>query len=557
MSDVRVRTDVLVIGGGMAGCFAAIKARDEGAAVLLVDKGYVSKSGQTPSATCMAVCDPAWGHRPEDWLAEITQTGEYVNDRTWTQTALRESPARLADLLSWGVELSRNDDGEPYLCTSFASSRAVVWEERQFHAVLRRQLLKSGVTIIDKCMVTNLLHDGERVTGAVGFDPVTGDFYIIEAAATCLCAGTMSLKPIGFPISPLTGDGDAMAYEVGAEISGKEFSDPMFERLDKPGWYSTYSALPVLEEEDIRLPDITTMAGEVLPLEIAWGEYEFEAHAGKAPFFMDDYNHPGQKVPIATGATLGMTTPRAAGVCLTSGDCETSVPGLFAAGDSASTMQQGSVYAGLGWNMMGCSVTGARAGRAAALSASRVGQAGREADGAALRRSVFAPLTRTGGFSPRWVTQALQNLLAPYFMLHVKRGDRLEAALTLVEFMRDHLVPHTYARDTHELRLAHETANMLLNAEMKLRSSLFRTESRGRHYREDYPCRDDPGWLAWTVLKKAQDGRMELSKRPLPEEWWPDLTTPYEERYPFRFPGEGIDGAPAEPVSGRTSGGGP
>jgi succinate dehydrogenase/fumarate reductase flavoprotein subunit len=76
---------------------------------------------------------------------------------------------------------------------------------------------------------------------------------------------------------------------------------------------------------------------------------------------------------------------------------------------------------------------------------------------------------------------------------------------------------------------------MVLNAEMILRASLFRTESRGLHYREDYPRRDDPTWLAWTKVK-AEKGKMTLSKEPVPKEWWPDLSRPEEERYIEVFP---------------------
>lgn len=71
-------------------------------------------------------------------------------------------------------------------------------------------------------------------------------------------------------------------------------------------------------------------------------------------------------------------------------------------------------------------------------------------------------------------------------------------------------------------------------AEMILKASLFRTESRGQHYREDHPHRDDPFWLAWVKLEE-QDGEMRAVRVPVPEKWWPDLDTPYEERYPQRF----------------------
>ncbi|MBW1913241.1 MAG: hypothetical protein JRI43_08845 [Deltaproteobacteria bacterium] len=98
-------------------------------------------------------------------------------------------------------------------------------------------------------------------------------------------------------------------------------------------------------------------------------------------------------------------------------------------------------------------------------------------------------------------------------------------------------MPKLTAKDQHELRMAIETRNMVLNAEMRLRAGVFRKESRGCHYREDYPRRDDPNFLAWVLLKEV-NGKMTVFKKPVPREWWPDLATPYKERYPSRFPGE-------------------
>ena len=153
------------------------------------------------------------------------------------------------------------------------------------------------------------------------------------------------------------------------------------------------------------------------------------------------------------------------------------------------------------------------------------------------KKSALFAIENKSGYSPRWVTQVLQNTMMPYFILFVKHEKRLSAALTIVEFLRDHLAPKLIAKDSHELRLAHETRNMILNAEMILKTSLYRTESRGQHYREDYPRRNDPEWLVWLKLREDQ-GLMTVSKEPIPQAWWPDLSKPYEERYPKRFPGE-------------------
>ena len=97
----------------------------------------------------------------------------------------------------------------------------------------------------------------------------------------------------------------------------------------------------------------------------------------------------------------------------------------------------------------------------------------------------------------------------------------MEATLTMIEFLRQHMVPMMYAEDPHMLRVAHETENMVLNAEMILRASLLRTESRGWHFREDYPNRDDENWLAWNQISLGEQGEMVMGKVDVPPEWRP------------------------------------
>ena len=118
--------------------------------------------------------------------------------------------------------------------------------------------------------------------------------------------------------------------------------------------------------------------------------------------------------------------------------------------------------------------------------------------------------------------------MLPYYVIQIKKGDRLQAALTNVAFFRDHMVPLLKAADPHELRLCHEVKSMVTNAEMILRASLMREESRGWHYREDFPVQDDENWLAWVLLQKGGEG-MKTGRRDIPADWLAE--DPTENRY--------------------------
>jgi succinate dehydrogenase/fumarate reductase flavoprotein subunit len=257
---------------------------------------------------------------------------------------------------------------------------------------------------------------------------------------------------------------------------------------------------------------------------------DIEAHAGKAPLYRG-------KKEVFSNVALGLSVHTVEGIWPADEGCGAGIPGLYAAGDSCATNIVGAMYSMGGCGTSNASVTGARAGTAAAKYAKQTEiPAVNEEELSRLKESVLAPTKRQGGFSPGWVTQLLKNAMTPYPILNIKHGDRLQATLTQIEFMRDQLCPKLYARDPHELRLAHETKHMVINAEMKMRASLFRTESRGMHYREDYPRRADPDWLAWVMIKEV-GGKMTLYKKPIPKEWWPDLSVPYEKRYPAEISG--------------------
>lgn len=551
IAETRVTADILVIGGGIAGCFAAIKAKQTGVDVILVDKGYVGKSGQSAYATDFLAFSTDKGHDFDDWMQCINKSSEYVNNRYWTELTIRKSYETYRELLSWGMEFDAENESSLGLFPSMPKgmTKPLVYNPADLSKVLRNQVVKSGVKIFDRVMITELLKQDDRIVGASGISPDSDALSVFSATSTILCVGACGFKPAGFPpLIQLTCDGEAIAYRAGAELGGKEFVDTHFTRIDNLGIIKRRGLDDKLEAlmgketggsffdgqfnahgdaVDIRPPGVSEY----------WFTYllrEFEAHEGRAPITQGSI-HGAQ---VTGGAALGMSVRKADGLWPANEKCASSVPGLYAAGDSLYTIQNGSAYALLGSSMASSAITGSIAGIAAAEDARTFGAlVVSEEEISRAKSLVYAPAQRKGGYSPRWVTQLLQNTMMPYFVSYIKKEDRLQAALSTIMFMGEHLVPRMFAANTHELRLAHEAKNMVLSAEMRLRSALFRTESRGTHYREDYPNRDDTNWLAWTKIVQ-ECGVMKLTKVPIPKEWHPDASEPYEAKYPIRFPGE-------------------
>ncbi len=200
------------------------------------------------------------------------------------------------------------------------------------------------------------------------------------------------------------------------------------------------------------------------------------------------------------------------------------IPGLWAAGDALGSYMSGGIYTQIGSSMAGSAVQGAIAGEAAAKASKAVNSIAIPANKLTqTKQAILAPLKRETGYSPAWVTQILQSVMIPNFVLYIKKERMMNAALAYVEELKDHHGPMLMASDRHHLRLAHETMNMLITAEMKLKASLMRTESRCSHYRLDYPDIDYENWQAWINIYKDDKGDMQFEKQPFGE--WPEFAS--------------------------------
>ena len=174
----------------------------------------------------------------------------------------------------------------------------------------------------------------------------------------------------------------------------------------------------------------------------------------------------------------------------------------------------GAIYTQIGSSLAGSAVQGGIAGEAAAEYCTKMNMPDIPTEKVKqIEAEMLAPLNRKAGYSPAWVTQTLQGIMIPNFVIYIKKENILNAALAYIEELRDHHMPLLRAEDMHELRLAHETANMIVSAEMKLKASIMRTESRCSHYRLDYPDLDDKNWRAWINIYKGDDGTMQFEKQ--------------------------------------------
>ena len=215
------------------------------------------------------------------------------------------------------------------------------------------------------------------------------------------------------------------------------------------------------------------------------------------------------------GASAGMAIHKSEGIVPINENCESHIPGLYAAGDALGSYMAGAIYTQIGSSLAGSAVQGAIASEAAAAYCGKVSLPTISSGNiSTIKEEILAPLNRDSGYSPAWVTRTLQGVMIPNFVLYIKKESLLKGALAYVEELRDHHTPMLKAADLHELRLAHETANMIVIAEMKLKASLMRKESRCSHYRLDYPEMDEQNWEAWINIYQGTDGKMKLEKQP-------------------------------------------
>ncbi|MBI4318798.1 MAG: FAD-binding protein [Chloroflexi bacterium] len=537
-SDVILETDVLVVGGGIAGLFAAIKAREAypRLSVLLVDKAFPGASG---SSVFAAGTLPYWqpGEDYDNYIREIIEyNAEYLIDQEYVEVAVRESYERFQDLLSFGVRFLRADDGKikriPALCSQygrcaiFDGGPNLMWR-------VRAAAKKHEVHMLDRIVITDLMVEDGRCLGAVGFHARTATFHVFKAKATVLAAGSIFFNRGPMGSSGGTGDGPAMAYRAGvelrnleqighAQVGPKGFGGaPGLHVIFGHGgvlvnargerFMERYN--PVLKEESRR----SEIARAIL----------MEWRAGRGPCYLDCTHLSSQAIadikhalPLLTRmwATTGVDIARhrlefipyqfglfhLGGARIRNADGEVNLAGLWVIGTNGDFC--GGADSTAVTSLIGSSVQGARAGtRAAGFATDTPPHDVDEALVRHLREDALSPLHRRTSAQPdpdRVMQRVLETSLRHINILKSAAG--LNTALSHLGEL-EQSVREAAATDAHQLKKVHDIKNMLQIARLCAATSLLRTESRQSHYRLDYPRRDDANWLKWIIVRRDGD----------------------------------------------------
>lgn len=498
MSDVlTLSTDVLVIGGGPAATWAAIHARDAGAEVIIVDKGYCGASGTTaPAGTGVwyVVPDP---DKRSAAKASREALGGYLADHAWMDRVLDRTYANMHRLGTEGRYPFPIDEhtGEP-IRTGVQGPEYM----RRMRAWVRRR----GVQILDHSPVLELLTDSQgAVRGAAGYQRQTGRDFRISAGAVVVATGGCAFlsKALGSNVD--TGDGALMAAEVGASFSGMEFARayaivPKGSTVTKTAYYgyATFFHADGRIVEGAGSTKGRSVIARTLLQEKVYAQLDradervaAQMRQGQPNFFLqfdrrgiNPFTDRFEVDLLAEGTVRGT-----GGIDIVDADCWTGVPGLYAAGDAATRERICGGFTGGGshnsaWAMSSGSFAGAAAARAA-----------RDAGGA-------SPLDRLSGagtvgldsarsgITPDEVVTAAQGELIPFEKNYLRHGDRMGPALNALDSLWDEVSGPAYGARTPAGRVrAREAAAITAVGRWIYRSALARTESRGMSKRADHP----------------------------------------------------------------------
>jgi fumarate reductase (CoM/CoB) subunit A len=482
---------------------------------------------------------PYWkpGDDTDNYMREIIEyNSEYLIDQDYVKIAVKESYDRFRDLVSFGVEFAKEPDGSVRriqtltskygYCSPFAGGHHLTWK-------IRAEAARRGVRLLDRIMLTDLIVQGERCLGAVGFQVREGKFFVIKSKATVLAAGGLLFNRAQMGASGACGDGYALAFRAGAQLRNMDQIGHVQigpKNLGSPGLHVIFGEGGIMvnaKGERFMKRYNPTLLEEARRFESARAILQ-EWREGRGPCYLDCTHLPAKKIDIIKRSlplmvrglkSQGLDIAKdkieyipysvallhMGGTRIRNADGDVGIEGLWvvgAAGDYCGGADATAVTA-----LPGSSVQGVRGGLQAAKYLKKAGRRGAiPREGLAeLKERALAPLNKRSrkGIEAEAVFHQLLSTVFRYINV-LKSEPMLEKAVSEIGKLKAKM-SGVVSKDPHDLQKYHNVRNMLPLAEVAARASLIRKESRRGHFRLDYPQRDDENWLKWVVAEQADD----------------------------------------------------
>ncbi|NHJ38443.1 MAG: fumarate reductase/succinate dehydrogenase flavoprotein subunit [Asgard group archaeon] len=531
---MNLETDILIIGGGSAGCMAAIVANEQNPDIniLVIEKGEIQRSGSiSMGMDALNIVIQPKITTPELYLDSARIATDGILDYKPSYVMAERSYPMLKRLEDWGICFPKNEQDEYISLQVHAKGKFLVeMDSPDLKLVLAKKVNDSNARILNRTMVTSLIVTKGIVTGAIGFNLRTGEFIVISTKATILANGgcaRFSLPNSGYLYGTFdypgnAGDGYSLAYRAGAQLTGFEYTScsPLIKDLNCPLLYITLT----------RGAKVINAFGDEIKLEYLSTQTMLkEIREGKGPIFIQLSHLPEDNIkeierilftterPIQKRfwqnrgidfrdglIELGITEYQLCGGHGLTGvfvneKTETTLKGLFAAGDVACVPLQ---------HLTGAFVFGEIAGENAVEYANKTKHM--KVDESLIqieKKRLYSIMNRkenSGEISLREFEYKVRRTISDY-VVPPKNERKLRQALWWIPRFKEEM-KNLQVADYHELGRFEEIQYILDCAELSTHASLVRKESRWGwfHYRTDYPQQNDEKWLFHVVLEKGK-----------------------------------------------------
>jgi len=566
--------DVLIIGGGSAGLRAAIEAHDAGAQVLVISKSkkgdphtVLARGGINAALGTM---DPQ-----DNWMihaADTLREGGFLADYERVEVLCKSAPQSINDLVNWGARFHREKDGR--LTQRFFGAhtyrRTVFYEDwtgDEMIRVLMEQVSQREIEIVDNVYVTKLLksvdvngggeeplEEREEVKGALGIDIEKKEMVIFECSSLILAAGgyTRVYAVSSSRIFENYGEGVTLAYEAGADLVDMEMV-----QFHPTGMVWPEKALGTLATEAIRgeggillntkgerfmrnyYPERLELGPRDIVARAAYNEIVAGRGTEHGGVWLDIRHLPKEKIldrlptmyeqfkNIAgidiskEKMEVGPTAHYSMGGVVVDIKCRTKIRGLLAVGEAISQIHGANRLGGN--SLLDTVVFGKIAGGEAARLAKEQGEREKTGPSSLVRRKVNNRQEKEfddGLFivnEPIKFRNEIQELMKQNAGI-IREERRLQNGLKRIlelknEFYsKDSVLKEFKIDDVENVVLTWQVKSSLVACEATIRSALMRQESRGSHYRSDFPKLDDEKWNVNIYCRKEGE-EMALFKQ--------------------------------------------